>query len=210
MAEVKLTGTLRATHAIVSVMQAELVKGALLDAQHVARHKGRFDTKAELERFTKKNATVLVSALGTSNHSMRGGHTADISLVAFVVCRAVSVDMDAGMVCEQLSTRVTKLICKERWSIKDAAQAQNLKSNNLYSATLDGLGVSVWAISWTQNMSMEDVSIAELDDFLRFDMTNPIADGAPTLDAHVELEGVTNEGDAKTETRATCSSPENA
>lgn len=197
MAKVELTGTLRATHAIVQTMQEKLVTGLVIDAQHIARHKGRFDTKAELERFTKKDNTILVSALGTSNHEMRNGHTADVSLVAFIVCRAVAVDMDAGMVCEQLNSKVTKLVRQERWGIRDAAQSQNLKSNNLYSATLDGIGVSVWAVNWTQNMSMEDASIAELDDFLRMDMTNHIADGAPTLDAHIELKGASSESKAK-------------
>ncbi|MCE7729230.1 MULTISPECIES: hypothetical protein [Vibrio harveyi group] len=199
MAKLEITGSLRATYEVVNTMREELITNKPEDVQHIERHKGRFDTKEELQRFTKKNNTILVSALQTSNHETRNGHTADISLVAFIVCRAISNDTDAGMICELLSTKVTKLVATQRWGIQDAAQAQGIKSANLYSATLDGLGVSVWAVSWVQNMSMENTSTAELDDFKLFIQSNEIAQGAPTLDAHVELEGAGN-GESQTET----------
>ncbi|MGY3571965.1 hypothetical protein [Vibrio paucivorans] len=201
MAKVVVTGSLRATQAVVKTLQEKLITGEFLDAQHVSRHSGRFDTKEEIERFAKKNNSVLVAALQTSNHETRVGHTADVSMVAFLVCRAQSRDTDAGMVCELLSTKVTKLVRQERWGINEAKQSTNIKSNNLYSATLDGLGVSIWAVSWTQNMSMEEEAFAELDDFKLFTQTNHIAEGAPTLDAHVELEGA-SDGDSDTETES--------
>ncbi|EGU39600.1 hypothetical protein [Vibrio scophthalmi] len=199
MAELQLTGTMRATHAVVSVMQKALVTGEFISANEVVRHKGRFDTAEELSRFALKNNVIGVAALKASNHDRRAGSKADISMVAYVVTRGAAKDMDASVVCELLTSKVIELVSRERWGVHNCSEAKNIIATNLYSATPDGFGVCIWAVSWVQNMSMSEPIYTTLDDFTTLGIKNQLAEsgsidkGAPTIDALIHLPGETDE-----------------
>ena len=47
-----------------------------------------------------------------------------------------------------------------------------LRADNIYSASLDGLGVTMWAVTWEQEFQLdEEIDLAALPDFLRLGTT---------------------------------------
>ncbi|MFV2241800.1 hypothetical protein ACNITM_27940, partial [Escherichia coli] len=50
--------------------------------------------------------------------------------------------------------------------------AADVRADNIYSVSLDGLGVTMWAVTWEQEFRLdEEIDLAALPDFLRLGAT---------------------------------------
>lgn len=156
----------------------------------IARHVGRFDKPNEIKSWlSKKDGGIRIAAMRVRNIEQLGGQmTGDIDFVAFVFCTeqfGYSRDQRA----EVIAGRLAKLLIANKGVPTANKKATDLNMDNLYSGDVDGLGLALWSVSWTQNWVLDKpLTAAELDDFVTFHASAEIADRAPTMDSDITLD----------------------
>lgn len=170
----------------------DTLKAALPASVSVEPHGGRFD-QAELRRIVTKAPAVFVATLGFSDlKHEHGDFQATISWGAFVVAKdAPKVSRDQGATV--LVNALAMVIPESTWSL--AAECVNtpqaMRGDNLFSATVDKLGVAMWALTWRQTMvlgqALSDEDLAALDLFETLYAQFPVADDAPLAEDEVQL-----------------------
>ncbi|AMK09648.1 phage protein Gp37 [Pseudodesulfovibrio indicus] len=171
---------------------ADTLKTALPASVSVESHGGRFD-QAELRRIMAKAPAVFVATLGFSDLKYdHGDFQATISWGAFVVTRdAPKVSRDQGA--SVLVNALAMTIPENTWSLDNECvnTPQAVRGDNLFSATVDKLGVAMWAITWRQTMllgkALSDEDLAALDLFETLYTQFPVADDAPLAEDKVQL-----------------------
>ncbi|MHA0544297.1 hypothetical protein ACXZAK_26015, partial [Escherichia coli] len=99
--------------------------------------------------------------------------------------------------CEVLAGKVIKRLLSSDATEGMGAErmAADVRADNIYSVSLDGLGVTMWAVTWEQEFRLdEEIDLAALPDFLRLGAT--LRSGE-----HTEINDVIHvRGDDETET----------
>ena len=155
----------------------------------ITRHVGRFDKPDEIKNWmSRKDGGIRIAALRVRNIEQLGGQmTGDVDLVAYVFCTeqfGYSRDQRA----EVIAGRLAKLLLANK-GVTANKKAESLNMDNLYSGDVDGLGLAIWSVSWTQNWVLDKpITAADLDDFVTFHASAEIADGAPTMDSTITLD----------------------
>ncbi|MDE2667551.1 MAG: hypothetical protein OXI69_15530 [Acidobacteriota bacterium] len=139
-------------------------------------HDGRFDL-AELKRRALKTPAVLVSCGGTTSVEERGdeGINSTRQWTAFVLTRDAP-GLSRGEAARNLVDALEFLILlgairteektgvqrqSNRWGLRGVGQPEQLRSQNLYSGTIDKKGVALWAVSWRQTLSLRPLTEEE-------------------------------------------------
>lgn len=183
--------TVAACEAIVNYLKPHLEgTGQQVDkVQAVERHVGRFDQPNEVKRWlTGRDGGIRIAALRVASMENRGSRlVGKVEFVAYVFTSdywGYSRDTRA----EVITGRLAKLLATKGWARGLAESGvEGLRADNLYSGSLDGLGVSIWALSWRQDWALDtELDLTTLDDFLLFNMQAPIADDAPVLAADIK------------------------
>lgn len=156
----------------------------------ITRHVGRFDKPSEIKSWlSQKDGGIRIAAMRVRNIEQLGGQmTGDVDFVAFVFCTeqfGYSRDQRA----EVIAGRLAKSLLANKGVPTAKKKAEALNMDNLYSGDIDGLGLALWSVSWSQNWVLDKpITAADLDDFVTMHASAEIADGAPTMDSAITLD----------------------
>lgn len=170
--------------AIVEMIDAEIPALKTCEA-----HPGRFDL-AEIKRVAAKAPAVFVAALATGQQELNGGDVqAPVSFAAFIVTKDQPQKTRDSLVLDIVNALLV-LTDSNDWDSTDVVEDPiNIRSQNLYSASIDKNGVAMWAITWQQKIKLGSATdVAALDDFLRASGTAENADGDTLIETAVTLE----------------------
>jgi phage gp37-like protein len=172
--------------AIVDMIDAEISALKTCEA-----HPGRFDL-TELKRVAANAPAVFVAALATGQQENIGGDTwAPVSFAAFIVTKD-----QPGKTRDSLALDIVNALLvladSNDWDSEDVVEDPvNLRSQNLYSSSIDKNGIAMWAITWQQKIKLGNVTdVAALDDFLRANGTAENDNGDTLIETTVNLEDV--------------------
>ncbi|AWX98561.1 hypothetical protein A8139_00720 [Marinomonas primoryensis] len=184
--------TVYAVNEIVSYLKPVLTgnESDIDKVSEIIRHVGRFDKPDEIKNWlSKKDGGIRIAAMRVRNIEQVGGQmTGDIDFVAFVFCTeqfAFPRDERA----EVIAGRLAKYLLANKGVPTANGKAKGLSMDNLYSGDIDGLGLALWSVSWSQNWVLDKPLTAEdLDDFVTFHASAEIADGAPAMGSDITLD----------------------
>ncbi|WP_284521049.1 hypothetical protein [Shigella boydii] len=137
------------------------------------RHIGQFNSTDEVKRYLSgRTGCIRVAALRVRDINPRGGLSGLVTWVAYIMATD-SWGYSRDVRCEVLAGKVIKRLLSS-----DATGAWGLnvwpdvRADNIYSVSLDGLGVTMWAVTWEQEFRLdEEIDLAALPDFLRLGAT---------------------------------------
>ena len=156
----------------------------------ITRHVGRFDQPSEIKRWmSHKDGGIRIAALRVRNIEQHGGQmSGDVDFVAYVFCTE-QFGYFRDQRAEVIAGRLAKLLIANKGVPTANKKAVSLNMDNLYSGDVDGLGLAIWSVSWTQNWVLDvPINAADLDSFVTLQSTQELADGAPTMDSKITLE----------------------
>lgn len=137
-------------------------------ADSCAAHGGRF-TPGDIKRYAMKSPAVLVACLGIVSFTDDGGGSLDALAQwgAFVVTTdRAKLPRDVGALA--IVEALAPVIATNNWSGEASDLPEGIKGDNLYSGSIDGAGVALWAITWRQKCVLGGLDLSTLDDFLLF------------------------------------------
>lgn len=118
----------------------------------VLSHPGRFDL-AELKRYSLNAPCVLVAVMG-GDELLSLALDGPVELAAYVLTKNVKgASHDAANL--QLVSLLLGLLKARRLGGDNAGAVQALRFKNLFSASLGEESVSLTAVTWSQNLSLE-------------------------------------------------------
>lgn len=140
----------------------------------VERHIGQFNTPEEVKRhLSGRDGCIRVAALRVRDISGRNNVTGLVTWGAYVMATdAWGYGRDTR--CEVLVGKlVRRLVARDAVAGMDAERmAASVSADNIYSASLDGLGLTMWAVTWQQEFRLDDeIDLNALPDFLRLGAT---------------------------------------
>lgn len=188
-----LGSTVWASEQVVSYLKTKLEGGKndVDKVQSVERHIGKFDKPEEVKRWMgNRDGGIRVAAVRIPKMENIGSELiGTINFAAYVFMTDMwghSKDVRA----EVVTAKVAQAIMSRGWhkTYNAKSTALDVRADNLYSGKIDELGVSIWVVTWTQDWRLDvEINLDELDPFLTFDFKAPIADGAPVLEAEIQL-----------------------
>lgn len=173
--------------AVEGISNAFQKKGWKINA---AAHPGQF-SEQELRRLATQAPAVLTSLMGLKDGG--GTDNSECRFVSWILVRANNKDKlyDSGLKYVSLLIPVIRQL--PNTSVYDGTDVADLAADNLYSGTLDGINVSLWAVSWTWKVratQLDDGEIALDDDLEMFegaDGTLDVGDRAVGSTADMEV-----------------------
>jgi phage gp37-like protein len=154
-------------------------------------HPGRFDL-VEIKRVAANAPAVFVAALATGKQeSSNGDVQAPVTFAAFIVTKDQPQITRDSLVLDIVSALLV-LADSNDWGSADVVENPvSIRGRNLYSASIDKHGISMWAITWQQKIKLGSATdVAALDDFLRTNGTEKNQDGDTLIETTVNLEDV--------------------
>lgn len=167
--------TVAAAENIIAWLKPAIEGGNPDQVSVVERHIGAFNTPAEVKSYmSDRDGSVRLAALRVRNIQHRAGGTIGVVTWAAYVMTSdqwgYSRDTRAEVVVGKLARRIAAPEATRGMKAERAATAIN--ADNIYSAGLNDLGVTMWAVTWEQeNRLDEQIDLADLPDFLRLGAT---------------------------------------
>ncbi|AWQ48403.1 TPA: hypothetical protein ACNH3T_004984 [Serratia marcescens] len=194
---VTLGSTVSAAERIVAWLQPALEGEQPDQVRKVERHIGQFNTPEEVKRhLSDRNGTIRVAAIRVRDIRHEAGGTVGlVTWVAYVMAtdfwgygRDLRAEVMTGKVCRRLADpAAAKGMGAER-------KALDISADNIYSGSLDSLGVTMWAVMWQQEFKLDqETDISTLPDFLRLGMTATPQGGVPVIEAVIPMRGLDDE-----------------
>lgn len=156
----------------------------------VEAHAGRFDTD-ELKRISAQAPAVFVAVLGLANLSESCGEvSATCQVLAIVVCKDV-LGLPRDLAALGMMEALAKIVPGNDWNGAAEQAPEDIRCDNLFSATLDKVGVAMWGVAWRQRAIVAKTGVTGSEDgldwFLNFHMETELAQGAPVAVDDVTL-----------------------
>lgn len=155
------------------------LKAALPAGTTVEGHRGRFDNAAEIQRFATRAPAVLVACVRSQFHDASVGMPMiEAAWAVFVITRdQPQLARDAGAL--GLVEAVQLCISGNTWSRDDTSAPTGIDARNLYSGSIDKLGIALWGISFEQTVMNPAIDSSTLGLFETFhqDIDMAPADG---------------------------------
>nr|WP_248290677.1 hypothetical protein [Brenneria salicis] len=196
---VTLGSTISAAERIVAWLQPVLQGNNPDQVPVVERHIGQFNTPEEVKRhLSDKNGSIRIAALRARDiHHQAGGVIGTVTWCAYVMATdywGYGRDLRAEVMVARLVKRIASpLAAKEMGAER---KADTISADNIYSGSLDNLGLTMWAVMWSQEFKLdEETDISELPDFLRLGMTATPRGGVPVIEAVIPVRGQENNED---------------
>lgn len=151
---------------------------ALPSLKTVQVHGGSI-TESEIRRWGAQAPAVFVSTLGVKSAQATFLDQADLVFCAYVIAKN-SDKADRHVVALNIVQGLSCLLKSAPWTGCDfVTEPQDVQSENLFNTEIDKIGLSLWATTWQQTVSLGvDDGLAQLNDFLRFAGTAESAEGA--------------------------------
>lgn len=162
----------------------------LPDAVHLFTHHGEFGEK-EIKAYLVKAPCVILAPLGIPDMKVAGPNVlATIMYGAFVLTRS-RPELPRGDAAMAIAEVIATFLPYEGFGL--ARRPSDVEAANLYSGTIDQMGMALWAIRWRQTIELaakDDCTYASLDDFLRLDAAYQLdaVDDPDDFDAHQTIE----------------------
>lgn len=174
---------------VVAVLKASLPKLAGKTVK-VEPHAGRFDA-AELKRISAQAPAVFVAVLGLADLSESCGEVnATCQILAIVVCKDASA-LPRDLAALGMMEALAKIVPGNDWNGAAEKAPEDIRCDNLFSATLDQAGVAMWGVAWRQRATVAKTGVSGseggLDWFLHYHMDTELAKGAPVAVDDVTL-----------------------
>lgn len=134
------------------------VKALLPKLRQCERHHGRFDTAA-LKRAVQGAPAVFVSCLGFPQVASRAGGDVAVTaqMAAFVVTRDIA-GLDRTAAAAAIAMALVELVNDNRWDSDETFDPEAIRAENLFNDQLEGIGCTIWVVSWRQDLlAGEDV-----------------------------------------------------
>jgi hypothetical protein len=152
------------------------VRAALPDGpdgvQLVTTHIGEFGPD-EVQRYAASAPAVILAPLGMPDIKRAGGMSIiTVNYGAFILTKSMTKD-DRGDIALAIIEELAKLLPYETWDPGACAQApKDIDAGNLYTGTVDEMGVSLWVVRWRQAVQIQKTDTSNLADFLRLAVTD--------------------------------------
>ena len=188
--------TVAACDAIATYLRPKLSGDKVAQVQAIERHVGRFNEPAEIKRYlTGSDGAIRIAALRVSDiKQFAGGVQGKIEFAAYVMATdkfGYARDTRAEVICGLLTRELCRRGVGKDMGAESSPEA--IRADNLYSGQLDGLGVCIWVVTWSQLWRTDDeIDLTTIDDFLILGLNAPLADGSPSLDAEIHVRGDTD------------------
>lgn len=183
--------TVWACNEIVEYLKPHLEGGAadIDKVQTVERHIGRFDKPQEIRRWlSNRDGGIRIAALRVTSYEKVGNRlVGNVDFAAYVFA-ADQYSYEKDVRAEVITGRLVRAIMDKSALPTAFSQVSNVRSDNLYSGSVDELGLAIWSVTWSQHWYIdEEINLGTLDDFVTFGLTGEVEDGAPTIDGEVNL-----------------------
>ena len=194
---ITLGSTVSAAERVIAWLRPEL-EGAKPDRVPVIeRHVGQFNTPDEVKRYlSDRQGCIRVAALRVRDVRHEAGGT--VGLVTWVAYVMATDDWGYGrdLRAEVMTSKVCRRLAEPAAAKGMGAErkASDISADNIYSGSLDDLGVTMWAVMWHQEFKLdEETDISVLPDFLRLGMTATPQGGVPVIEAVIPVRGQDDE-----------------
>lgn len=194
---ITLGSTVSAAERVIAWLRPEL-EGAKPDRVPVIeRHIGQFNTPDEVKRYlSDRQGCIRVAALRVRDIRHEAGGT--VGLVTWVAYVMATDDWGYGrdLRAEVMTSKVCRRLAQPAAAKGMGAErkASDISADNIYSGSLDDLGVTMWAVMWHQEFKLdEETDISVLPDFLRLGMTATPQGGVPVIEAVIPVRGQDDE-----------------
>lgn len=194
---ITLGSTVSAAERVIAWLRPEL-EGAKPDRVPVIeRHIGQFNTPDEVKRYlSDRQGCIRVAALRVRDIRHEAGGT--VGLVTWVAYVMATDDWGYGrdLRAEVMTSKVCRRLAQPAAAKGMGAErkASDISADNIYSGSLDDLGVTMWAVMWHQEFKLdEETDISVLPDFLRLGMTATPQGGVPVIKAVIPVRGQDDE-----------------
>lgn len=144
----------------------------------VQSHAGRFDA-AELQRIATQSPAIHIACLSVTEIDQGiDGISATLTWGAFITAKdKPGTPRDVGALA--IVNALVRYVPGQRWNLDQSeGRPHRINANNLYAASIDKLGVAMWAVTWQQQMCLGGgEEINELAPFITYNATHQLADG---------------------------------
>ena len=163
----------------------------------IERHIGQFNTPQEVKTYlSDRDGCIRIAALRIRNiRSRAGGMVGDVTWAAYVMATdswGHSRDLRCEVLVGKLARRIAARDAATGMKAERAASA--ISADNIYSGGLNELGLTMWAVTWEQEVRLDDeIDINALPDFLRLGATFAVNGGATQIDGVINVREPNNE-----------------
>lgn len=137
----------------------------------LVKHHGEFGEK-EIKAYLVKAPCVILAPLGLPDMKPMGPNVfATVQYAAFILTRS-KPELERGDAAMAIAEVIATFLPYEGFGL--ARKPADVEAANLYSGTIDQMGMSLWAVRWRQVVELaakDDCTYSDLADFLRLDAT---------------------------------------
>lgn len=183
--------TVWATQEVVNYLKP-LLEGTGRDIdkiQSVERHIGRFDKPEDVKRWlSNRDGSVRITALRVTEYANTAGSlSGKVNFVAYVFTTD-QYGYAKDQRCEVIAGQLVQAIMLRGALPTADSNVESVRSDNLYSGSIDELGIAIWSVTWSQWWPMDEpLDPSTLDDFITFSLEGDMGDGSPPIEGEVKL-----------------------
>lgn len=156
----------------------------------VERHIGQFSTPDDVKRYLSgREGALRLAALRVRDiQHQSGGTVGTVTWAAYIMATdswGYGRDLRAEVLVGKLARRLTRTDAARAMGAE--GKAMDMTADNIYSGSLDDLGLTIWTVTWNQAFKLdEETDISALPDFLRLGMTAK-PHGGPDIDGVINV-----------------------
>jgi hypothetical protein len=147
--------------AVVDTMKAD--KALQILNVDIRSHRGRF-TLDDLKTVSARSLSVWIACLAVKNADFQAGQIDCRCVWGAFVCTADKADKKRDAAALVVMTRLMQIIPGNLWGL-DISAPERIEATNLYSGKTDEKGITVWAATWEQVVTLLSTDM-ESDDTL--------------------------------------------
>lgn len=167
------------------------IKDKLPKLKTCEAHEGRFDA-GELKRVAGRCPAVYIACLGVGQPVNEGSTFAPLRWGAFIVTKDAPRS-DRNSQALNLVQAINVILAAQEWGLNETrSEPERVTSQNLFSNSTADKGVSMWAVTWTQEFQLDNgLDWDSLNDFLTAVSDSTASTGA-TINTHQALPGASS------------------
>jgi hypothetical protein len=142
----------------------DAIKAGVTTFKTVDVHGGRFGADS-LRRYAALAPAALVANLGISGFEEDGSELVAVCRWGVYVLTRGSSQISRDSQALALIEALAILVRGNFWGDTARSRPKNISAENLFSGELDKSGVALWAMTWAQELEIEEIDVLELDDF---------------------------------------------
>lgn len=183
--------TVWAVNEIVQYLKPHMVGGIreIDKVSIVERHLGRFDKPEDITNFmSARDGGIRIAAMRVSSYeSIANRLVGNVHFAAYIFA-GDQFGYEKDIRAEVITGRLVKALSISSALPTAYGSVSGLRSDNLYSGSIDKLGIAIWSVTWSQQWYLDvPLDLNSLDDFRTFGFKGEIKDGTPSIEGDVSL-----------------------